>query len=167
MPRPISHRTSLYFSIYIGHQTVRAATVSIAHLSPTAFLKQIWAAARVPFYLICLEFAALYGAFSPLAGRALFAKVESRFHDGKGLHESVQYQKKIDILETCKNSLIDLDYPLAFFAAYCMQPFGKITDPHVISVRQIPPAAFNYPDGIRRRGFSYSPPRLSRAWFWG
>lgn len=131
----------LYFLTYTAYQLIRTPIVSLVHLSPTAFLNQIWAIARIPLYFIGLEFAALYGIFYPIAARALFAEVESQFHDGKGLHQSIQYQKEISCKSCCCNSLIDRDYSFAWFAGVCMQPIGKTTDPHIISVRRALPAA--------------------------
>lgn len=139
----------IYFLIYTAFQFVRTPIVSVLNLSPTAFLKQIWAIARIPMYFIGLEYAAFYGIFNPLEGRAFFAMLERAFHDGKGLHESVQYQQDMTFKELCWSSLKEPNYRSAFFAGVCMQPIGKTNDPHIIAVKpvqkgpenQVPPVA--------------------------
>jgi hypothetical protein len=124
----------IYFLVYAAYQFIRTPIVTLVNLSPIAFLKQIWNIGRIPIYFVGLEYAAFYGIFNPLEGRALFGRIEGAFHE-KGLHESLQHRKDDPTLkELCIDSMITLEYPYATFAGVCMQPIGKTDDPHVVSV---------------------------------
>lgn len=118
----------LYFLVYTAFQFVRTPIVSIVNLSGKAFLKQIWAIARIPIYFIGLECAALYGICNPLEGRAFFGVLESALHDGKGRRDAIQYQKG----NFLQSSLTELDCKTACFVGFCLQPIGKMDDPHII-----------------------------------
>jgi len=122
----------LYFSIYSTFQLLRLPIVTVFNLSPVAFCKQIWAIVRIPFYLIALELAAFQGVFKPMEGRALFSAIERDLHDGKSTQEVVCF----DGLTLCGiwNGLSAVYPREAFFVAPCMQPIGKINDPHIRAI---------------------------------
>ncbi len=139
-----------YFLVYTAVHLIRLPIVTLWNGSPTALFKQIWAIVRIPFYLIGLECAALYGIFKPLDGRALFGEIESSLHDGKTVRDAAQHEKNAPpvlkmCLKMCWDTLSKKVDPYAFFIGFCMQPYGKVTDPHIISVRpvqaQTPPGA--------------------------
>jgi hypothetical protein len=129
----------LYFLLYTAYQIVRTPIVVVANLSPTALIKQIWAIARTPLYFLKMEYAAVYGIFRPLEGRALLSSAESELHGGKGLHDDCNYQKA-PFGPCCKKSLLDLEPKQRAFVALCMQKIGKANDPHIVSVRAVQPA---------------------------
>lgn len=129
----------VYFLVYTAYQFIRTPIVTVVNLSPTALLKQIWNIARIPIYFVGLEWAAFFGIFDPLVGRALFGQIEGAFHE-KGLHESFQYQKEDPTLkDLCILSMTNLEPPYATFAGVCMQPIGRTDDPHVVSVIRADP----------------------------
>lgn len=131
----------LYFLAYTAVHLIRLPIVTLLNCSPTAFVKQIWTLVRIPFYFIALEFAALYGVFKPLEGRASFAQLESQLHGGKSRRDSVQYKDELPFLNLCWKSLSLKDDPRTFFAGFCMQPIGMTDDPHILRIEpQIPPA---------------------------
>src|SRR5579872_6099400 len=102
-------KVPLYFLVYSAYQILRTPIVAILHLSSTALVKEIWAIARIPFYFIALELAALYGILKPLEGRALFNELERALHGGKGLRQTVEYQKERPPLEWCKEGFTELE----------------------------------------------------------
>ena len=129
-----------YFIVYTLVHLIRLPLATLVNLSPTTFFKQIWKIARIPFYFIALEYAALYGAFNPMEGRALFGKYESDLHDGKTRREAEQYKKESEA-STVWDAIASIDNKTSFFIGYCMQPIGKTSDPHIISHEVLPDPA--------------------------
>ena len=104
-------------------------------------VKGIWTIVRTPFYAIQMFFGALTGIFFPLQGRKIL-EAESRLHQRTTKSDILRHPIAGGPLESeCAGmaaSLKDPDCPHTFFAAYCMQPIGGTTDPHIISVRELP-----------------------------
>ena len=125
----------LYFAVYSMIHLIRLPIVTFVSLSPQAFFKQLWTLVRIPFYAIACEFAAIYGIFRPLEGRALVGYYEGELHE-KTRRDSYQYGKDNRSSSTvCWETFSLENDPHTFFAAFCMQPIGKITDPNVVRHR--------------------------------
>lgn len=123
----------LYFLCYAAFHLVRLPVVTLLNGSPKAFLKQIWTLVRIPFYWISLMFAALYGAFNPLEGRALFGALENSLH-GKDRRSSVTYKSEFECLNQTWASLSTVEDEQTFYIGICMQPYGKTNDSYLTKV---------------------------------
>lgn len=128
-----------YLLIYTLFQIIRTPIATVVNLSLTVFVKQIWSIVRIPFYAAALEFAALYGVFRPLEGRALFGKFQSDFHDGKTRRQAEQHLKKTES-DFLWKALSLREPETAFFAGYCMAPIGQRNDAHIKQVQILQPA---------------------------
>lgn len=95
-----------------------------------------------PFYLIQMFFGALIGVFSPLQGRKILGS-EIQLHQKTTRDDFLRHPPLGDSgkaqLQTIWQSLTQEDCPATVFVAYCMQPLGKTTDPHIISIQQVLP----------------------------
>ncbi len=123
-----------YFLGYGIFHLVRLPIVTLVHLSPSAFFKQIWTLVRIPFYFVALEFSALYGIFKPLEGRALFSSWEKALHDGKERYDDIL---RHDIGPFWKQSCSAKEDPNTCFLAFCLQPLGRTDAPHIKKVRLV------------------------------
>ncbi len=118
-----------YFLAYTAVHLIRLPIVTLVNASPTAFLKQIWKLARIPFYWVGLEFAAFYGVFKPLEGRALFGDLERSLHDEKPRRQAVNYKNELSWFRVCWNTLSLKENPSTLFIGFCMQPYGALLEP--------------------------------------
>jgi len=132
----------LYFLLYTAIHLIRLPVVTIVNVSPIACAKQIWKLARIPFYFIGLQFAALYAIFRPLEGGALFSDWESQLHDGKSRKSDIRYGNDPPFMKLCWETLSLKENPQTFFMGFCLQPIGRTDDPHLIRVQKVqnPPA---------------------------
>ncbi len=127
-----------YFVFYTIVQFARLFIVPVVNLSRLAFFKEAQQVVKIPFFYIEMQFAALYGVFKPLEGRAYFAKLESDLHWGKTRKEAEQYRKEEhSIFELAKDAFCNEDPETALFVAFCMQPLGRVDDPHIIRFERI------------------------------
>ena len=124
-----------YFFAYAAFQLIRLPVATLIQLSPSVFCRQIWKIVQIPFYFVALEFSALYGIFKPLEGRAWFGFWESCLHDGKNRSAAIRYEKTFhsfsDLLWLGWKELSSERTLESLFLAFCMQPIGKSTDPHL------------------------------------
>lgn len=130
----------VYSFVYNALHLIRLPIATLLHLSPTILCKEIWTLVRFPLYVVGLELAAIYGIFSPLNGRAMFGRIESALHAGKTRYDAENccdpnYEKPF--LELSWQFLSEKDHAKTFFIAYCMQPIGSTTDPHLLSVEMV------------------------------
>jgi len=128
-----------YYILYNFLHLIRIPTVTILNLSLIDFVKQVWTVIRAPFFYIALECAAIYGTFKPLEGRALFAEIESAWHDNKNRRESENYQKDRPFLNIIWEFLSQKEHSTALFIGFCMQPVGTVQDLHIINVERLNP----------------------------
>ncbi|HSX25399.1 MAG TPA: hypothetical protein VLE89_00140 [Chlamydiales bacterium] len=123
-----------YFIAYVALHLARIPLVAIATIFvsirevPKSIAMNIWAIVRAPFYLIAMEFAAIYGVFKPEA-RVLIGNYEAALHKGKTRRDDINHYKETNLLR----ALVEKDFPYTLFLAYCMQPLGKLTDPNIKS----------------------------------
>lgn len=133
-----------YFVGYTLLHLLRLPLVTLCNCSPVAFFKQLWKIVKIPFHWIGMQFAALYGIFKPLEGRAVFGKVEKSLHDGKSRLEAVGYWK---IRFSCSKffwmTLLNRQITHSLFIGFCMQSLAKIPDRRITRVELLPapPAA--------------------------
>lgn len=127
----------LYMGAYTAFHLLRLPLATIWNLSPKVFYKELWTLVRIPFYLIALEFAALYGLFKPLEGRALVGRIENSLHDGKGRQSDCR-KKELPLLLLIEQSFIEKENKHPFFLAFCMQSLGRKGDPHIVDVTLLP-----------------------------
>ncbi len=123
---------NLYMSIYTAIQLIRLPVCPIVNRSPRMVFKELWNVVRIPFYWIAMEFAAFYGIFRPLDGRAWFAYLESALHGGKERHAALILSGKQDEwVEWFIEAITIPEQKRAFFAAFCFQPFGEADSPNI------------------------------------
>jgi hypothetical protein len=122
--------TPFYLVGYTAWHTIRLPVVSLCH--PTALLEQIWTIVRAPFYCLKLHFYAVYGIFNPLEGRAGIGAAEAALHQTDRRHDWKYGPQKSDF-QWLREALTERDFRYTHFLAFCMQPFGKTSDPHIIS----------------------------------
>lgn len=122
----------LYFLFYTIVQLARIPLVPILNISISAVFKEIWHLVKIPFFLVGMQFAALYGIFSPLEGRTYFATLESDLHDGKTRNEALQKVKgKLSFGSVFYGALSEETPSKAIFIGFCMQPLGTCLDRHI------------------------------------
>lgn len=134
-----------YFLGYAVFHLIRLPVATIVNLSPTVLFKELCKAVQIPFYFLAIEFAALYGIFKPLQGRAFVGAIESSFHDGKTRQQAEQYKKgSWPFWANFCEAISVKENPTALFIAFCMQPLGARADAHIVSVKELsnPPQVF-------------------------
>lgn len=119
---------SLYFIGYTVWHLIRLPVATLFNCSLQVFAEQIWTIARIPFYFIALESAALYGASKPLDGRAWFADLEKQLHGGKDFRKDVCRGKDPHFLWNCWEGLTSKDPSSTFFVGFCFQPLDSGRD---------------------------------------
>lgn len=122
----LSLATPYYLSGYMAFHLARIPFAIISERSLKTLLPSIKAVVKAPFYAIAFEFAALYGIFKPLEGRALLSKIELRWHE-KTRKQNVALLNQTDS-EILWNGLTQTDYPYVLHLAPCMQSLGSIHD---------------------------------------
>jgi hypothetical protein len=110
---------------FVTLHLIRAPLALFYHQSLSAFGKEVWEVVRAPFYCIALEFAALYGIFKPLEGRALFASLEKSLHDGKNRKDRVEYNKSALDSTDAWDALLLKENQKTLFIAFCFQAYNK------------------------------------------
>ncbi len=126
----------LYMGAYTIFHLLRLPLATIRNLSPKVFYKELWKLVQIPFYLIALEFAALYGLFKPLEGRILIGRIENSLHDGKGRQSDCR-KKELPLLPLMY-SFIEKENKHPFYLAFCMQSLGRKGDPHIVDATLLP-----------------------------
>lgn len=127
----VLHSLSKFFTPSKKHTFARfAADVFLE--APGCFVRAFWAIVRAPFHAIAMEFAALYGVFRPLEGKVLVGKIEKSWHHPRTRRDDLFRSANPDDPSILLRALADKDFPHTFFLAYCMQPLGKLSDPHIL-----------------------------------
>jgi hypothetical protein len=120
---------ALYMIVYTLIHLIRLPLIPILHRSLSPLSTESWNVVRIPFYWIALQCAAMYGMFSPLEGRALFAHYEKELHGGKGREHAVNRRGNFDAFGAFLDAITELEPKKVMFAAGCFQPFGALNDP--------------------------------------
>jgi len=103
----------------------------IAWTAPKCILQGIWTVVRAPFYVIAMEFAALYGIFRPIEGKKILGDLQLALHQRPRTHD-VRYQDpNLDPMFILK-AIADKDFDKTFYIAFCMLPLGKLDDSHIV-----------------------------------
>ena len=120
-------------------QSVRTFLVPIQERSSSLFYREICHLIKLPLYLIGMQFAALLGIFSPLEGRAFFAKMERLVHQNKGRREggAACLESFSSFCGGIREKICSSHPKITLFIGYCMQPIGSLQDPHIENVRPI------------------------------
>lgn len=114
-------------------EEVTRAFAAVIWTAPLAFLENIWAAIRTPYYVWKIELAGLYGIVKPLQGREKIAEAERDWHH-RTRREDIRFYD--DVFTHFWKGLIEPRAPSTLFLALCMQPVGvmpegPLPDPHL------------------------------------
>lgn len=131
--------TGVYLAAYLAFHVVRTFCMALETASRTrsllsttaACLEGIWAVVRAPFYALKIEFAALYGIFQPLEGKAAIGQIEQDWHQKSRQSDLGQTVREMPFEVLCLNAFTDAKFPYTFFLASCMQPIGPLSDSHI------------------------------------
>lgn len=117
--------------------------------APLALIQGMWNIVRAPFYAIAMEFAALYGVFRPIEGRVFVSQVERKWH-GVDRTKDARFQDPDLDPKFVLKAVGDKDFDHVWFLAFCMQPYGTLTDGHID------------PQSIRTQEPESEPPKVGR-----
>jgi hypothetical protein len=119
-----------YFALYLSFHLLRMTVTTIKDPSINTFLEGVRNVIRAPFYILGMEFGALYGIFNPLEGRAVLASCERLLHE-RSHREDACLDTEFNDCSSLWDALSRPDYSATFYVAPCMQSYGAVEDPHI------------------------------------
>lgn len=109
--------------------------------SLSALVSGVWTLARAPIFLLGMWFTAIYGIVKPLGGRIAFGVIEQKLHQKTARQDYIVNRPDgMTDSDLLIRALKEKDFEGTNFLAYCMQPWGKTTDPHIVAVEEVHPA---------------------------
>lgn len=114
-----------------GTHPIQRLFNSLFWKAPVALIQNMIGAVRAPFYVFAIVLSGLYGCFNPLQGRVMIAQIEQSWHHRERRDDIVHFEDET-LLQKIWRGFTEPDNKRTRFLAYCMQPWGRLTDANVV-----------------------------------